>query len=286
LTELRADCSRCAGLCCVAPGFTASAEFAISKPPGQACPNLRGDFRCGIHDQLRPRGFAGCTTFDCFGAGQQVIQVTFGGRTWRGDPGLAPAQFASFAVMRQLHEMRWHVTQALALTRDLDHPGAAAVTSELTTADQALRAHAASTPEALTALDPDPLWASVTAVLRQASQLIRGDVPKGRDRSGGDLIGRQLAGVDLRRASLRGAYLIGTNLAGADLRRADLAGADLRGAQLAGADLSTSLFVTQAQLDTARGDVRTKLPPGLRRPGHWTGPAARPNRGLRPGGGR
>jgi uncharacterized protein YjbI with pentapeptide repeats len=282
LTELRADCARCAGLCCVAPAFTASSEFAISKPAGTPCPNLRSDDRCGIHDQLRPRGFAGCTTFDCFGAGQQVIQVTFGGRTWRDDPDLAPAQFASFAVMRQLHEMRWHVTQALALTRGLGQPGAAEVTTGLTQAGQALRAHAESTPEALAALDPDPLWASVTAVLRQASQLIRGEVPKGRDRSGADLMGRHLAGVDLRRASLRGAYLIGTNLAGADLRQADLAGADLRGAQLAGADLSTSLFVTQAQLDTARGDVRTKLPPGLQRPAHWTAPSP----AHRPGGGR
>jgi uncharacterized protein YjbI with pentapeptide repeats len=289
LTELHADCSRCAGLCCVAPGFTASSEFAISKAAGQACPNLRSDFRCGIHDRLRPLGFAGCTTFDCFGAGQQVIQVTFGERTWRSHPELAQAQFGSFAVMRQLHEMRWHVTQALAHLRGRSGTGARAVTHELTQADQTLRTHAESGPEALTALDVDPLWASVTAALRQASQLIRGQVPKGRDRSGADLMGRHLARVDLRRASLRGAYLIGTNLAGADLRLADLAGADLRGAQLAGADLSTSLFVTQAQLDVARGDARTKLPPALRRPAHWASPGprpARPNRGPRPDGGR
>ena len=265
-TELRADCARCAGLCCVAPGFTASAEFAISKAAGQACPNLRSDFRCGIHDQLRPRGFAGCTTFDCFGAGQQVIQVTFGGRTWRDQPELAQAQFGSFAVMRQLHEMRWHVSQAVTYLRGRPEAEVPAVIAELSQADQALRAHAESGPEALAALDVDPLWASVTTALRQASQLIRGDAPKGRDRSGADLMGRHLAGVDLRRASLRGAYLIGTNLAGADL--------------------STSLFVTQAQLDTARGDARTKLPPALRRPEHWAHPAARPNRGPRPGGGR
>jgi uncharacterized protein YjbI with pentapeptide repeats len=291
-TELRADCRQCAGLCCVAPAFTASSEFALSKAAGQACPNLRSDYRCGIHDQLRPLGFAGCTTFDCFGAGQQVIQVTFGGRTWRDHPELAQAQFGSFAVMRQLHEMRWHVTQALALTRNLSQPVAGAVTSELDQAGQTLRTHAEAGPEALATLDTDSLWASVTAILRQASQLIRGEVPKGRDRSGADLMGRQLARVDLRRSSLRGAYLIGTNLAGADLRLADLAGADLRGAQLAGADLSTSLFVTQAQLDVARGDARTRLPPGLRRPGHWTGPehwtgpGASPDRAARPGGGR
>jgi uncharacterized protein YjbI with pentapeptide repeats len=276
LTELRADCARCAGLCCVAPGFTGSADFAISKKPGQACPHLQADFGCEIHDRLRPLGFPGCTTFDCYGAGQQVIQVTFGGRNWRHDPELAAAQFATFAVMRQLHEMRWHVTQALALIQGL---GDGQLLADLTQADQTLRGHAGSSPAALAALDVDPLWATVTATLRRASQLIRGDVPPGRERSGADLMGRHLAGVDLRRASLRGAYLIGTNLAGADLRLADLAGADLRGAQLAGADLSTSLFLTQTQLDAARGDATTKLPPALRRPAHWRDPAPRPGGG-------
>ena len=84
--HLRADCSRCAGLCCVAPAFAASADFAIDKPAGVACPNLADDFRCGIHAQLRDRGFPGCTVFDCFGAGQHITQGTFGGRTWRESP--------------------------------------------------------------------------------------------------------------------------------------------------------------------------------------------------------
>ncbi|HEY2279686.1 MAG TPA: pentapeptide repeat-containing protein [Streptosporangiaceae bacterium] len=294
--ELQADCGRCMALCCVAPGFTKSADFAISKPPGQPCPHLAQDFGCGIHDRLRPSGFPGCTVFDCFGAGQQVTQVTFAGRDWRSHPDQAPAMFASFAVMRQLHELRWHVDQALTLIEDLpevlpedlpegateDLPedrGRSPLRAELTQADRTLRAHADSSPAALATLDVDPLWVDVTALLRRASQLIRGEVPPGRERSGADLMGRHLAGVDLRRASLRGAYLIGTNLAGADLRLADLAGADLRGAQLAGADLSSSLFVTQAQLDAARGDARTKLPPARRRPAHWLGRAAAPGGG-------
>ena len=37
--RLRADCARCAGLCCVAPAFAASADFAIDKPAGHACPH-------------------------------------------------------------------------------------------------------------------------------------------------------------------------------------------------------------------------------------------------------
>ncbi len=102
---LRADCSRCAGLCCVAPAFAASTDFAIDKPAGQPCPNLRTEFGCSIHDSLRKRGFPGCVAFDCFGAGQQVVQVTFAGRTWRQDPEIAESMFAVFAVMRQLMEL-------------------------------------------------------------------------------------------------------------------------------------------------------------------------------------
>jgi len=44
------------------------------KPAGRPCPNLGADFGWGIHDSLRKRGFPGCAVFDCFGAGQQVIQ--------------------------------------------------------------------------------------------------------------------------------------------------------------------------------------------------------------------
>ena len=127
-TQLRADCSRCAGLCCVAPAFAASADFAIDKPAGRACPNLRDDFRCGIHAQLRERGFPGCEVFDCFGAGQHLTQVTFGGRSWRETPELAAAQFAVLPVLRQLHETLWYLSEALTL------PAAAALHGEVRTA--------------------------------------------------------------------------------------------------------------------------------------------------------
>ncbi|MDF2847221.1 MAG: pentapeptide repeat-containing protein, partial [Oerskovia sp.] len=94
------------------------------------------------------------------------------------------------------------------------------------------------------------------------------------DHRGADLVGKRLARADLRGASLRGALLVGTDLRGADLRSADLVGADLRGTDLRGADLTDALFLTQAQVNAARGDTTTRLPDGLEPPGHWTaGPA-------------
>ncbi|MGK5173539.1 pentapeptide repeat-containing protein, partial [Geodermatophilus sp. CPCC 205761] len=113
--RLRADCAACAGLCCVLPAFTASADFAVDKPAGQPCLHLQPDSRCGIHAQLRERGFPGCAVFDCFGAGQQTVQVTFGGRGPRDDPAVAAAMATAFGVQRQLHELLWYLAEALAL---------------------------------------------------------------------------------------------------------------------------------------------------------------------------
>lgn len=99
----------------MAPAFSASSDFAITKPAGHACPNLQTDFRCGIHSTLRERGFPGCTVFDCLGAGQKISQVTFGGRDWRTAPELARPMFEVFPIMRQLHELIWYLTEALTL---------------------------------------------------------------------------------------------------------------------------------------------------------------------------
>jgi len=265
LPQLRADCARCAALCCVAPGFSASADFAIDKAPGQPCPHLDAGFRCSIHDQLRPRGFPGCASYDCFGAGQHVIQGTFGGRDWRQAPALADEMFAAFAVMRPLHELLWYLTQARALTAAAPvHDALAAAAAEITR-----RTH--GRPGELAGLDLDAVRAHAAALLRRASELARGEISTERDLSGAGLIGGDLRGRDLRRASLRSAALVGADLTGADLRGADFTGADLRGADLSGADLGGALFLTQAQLDAARGDAATRVPPPLRVPRHWPG---------------
>jgi len=92
-------------LCCVAPAFDRSDDFAIDKPADTPCPNLGGDFSCTIHSQLAGRGFRGCVVFDCLGAGQRVVQEVFGGVTWRERPDLARQMFACFSVMRDIQRL-------------------------------------------------------------------------------------------------------------------------------------------------------------------------------------
>ncbi|AHH97958.1 pentapeptide repeat-containing protein [Kutzneria albida] len=261
---LTSDCSNCFALCCVGLAFTASADFAISKDVGTPCPNLRQDFRCGIHQQLRPKGFQGCTVYDCFGAGQKVSQVTFGARDWRQAPETAASMFAVLPVMRQLHELLWYLAEALTL------PAAKPVHREV--ADLLTRTEdlTRQSPEQLLALDVAAHRQQVNTVLLRTSELVRSGVRgKRKDRRGADLIGARLRGADLRGANLRGAYLIGADLSGADLRLADLIGADLRDTAVPGADLSAAIFLTQSQVNAARGDSATRLPPTLTRPAHW-----------------
>ncbi|TDD99030.1 pentapeptide repeat-containing protein [Jiangella asiatica] len=261
--RLRADCSRCAGLCCVVPELTRSADFAVDKPAGQPCPNLRTDFGCGIHDRLRERGFPGCTVYDCFGAGQQVVQVTFGGGDWRSSPELADAMFASFTTMRHLHELLWYLTQAGSLAPDRQ------LRERIGAAFASIDALTALAPDELASVDVDAHRTAADLLLREVSTLVRAD-HHGRDLRRADLIGAKLRRADLVGADLRGALLLGADLRGADVRRADLIGAELRGADLSGARLDTAIFLTQAQVDAAGGDGDTVLPPSLAHPAHWS----------------
>ncbi|MFD7245052.1 pentapeptide repeat-containing protein [Streptomyces massasporeus] len=264
--ELRGDCERCFGLCCVALPFAASADFAVDKAAGTPCRNLREDHRCGIHARLRQKGFTGCTVYDCFGAGQQVSQITFGGQDWRtGPPERARRMFDVFPVVRQLHELLWYLTEALAL------PAARPVHAELREALEKTEELTAGTPEELAGLDVAAHRQEVNVLLLRTSELARaGTKGRRKDRRGADLMGARLKGADLRGASLRGAYLIAADLTGADLRGADLIGADLRDADLTDADLTGAFFLTQPQLNAARGSAGTRLPGSVTRPGHWT----------------
>jgi uncharacterized protein YjbI with pentapeptide repeats len=258
LPVLRADCSRCVGLCCVVPAFSRSSDFAIDKPARSPCPHLATDFGCSIHDRLRERGFAGCTVYDCFGAGQKVVQELFDGRDWRTSPELAGSMFAAFEVVERLHELLWYLTDAL--TR----PAASSLHLEVAGLRDTVQ-RASLTPEgtdvSLLQSRADPLLGEVSALVRAGTD--------GRDLRGHDLAGRDLREAGLSGANLRGALLIGADLRGVDLGEADLLGADLRGARVQGADLSGALFLTQFQVNAARGATPTRIARTLDRPPHW-----------------
>ncbi|MGW7073409.1 pentapeptide repeat-containing protein [Streptomyces sp. NPDC054855] len=262
--DLRADCGSCFGLCCVALTLSKSSDFPVDKAAGTPCTNLQQDFRCGIHQKLRQKGYSGCTVYDCFGAGQKVSRSTYGGTDWRQDPDTARQMFDVFPVMRQLHELLWYLTEAVAL------PQTRPIRAELRSALDKTEHLTRGTPDEVAGTDVAAHRADVNVLLLRTSDLVRADIRrKKKDRRGADLFGARLRGADLRGVTLRGACLIAADLGGADLRTTDLIGADFRDADLRGADLTGSIFLTQTQVNAAKGDAETKLPPALARPSHW-----------------
>ena len=281
--DLGADCANCFGLCCVALAFTKSADFPFDKPAGDPCTNLDEHGGCRIHPQLLDRGFVGCTVFDCFGAGQ-----TFAGRSWRDDTATREAMFSTFPLVRRLHELLWHLDEAITLVERERADAAAAEQGRIrgATPDPApwlaafehVRSLTDGSPDELASLDVDAEYDAARALLVQASEVARASVPAPPRRSrgkgptlepGSDLMGAALAGADLRGRTLRGSIAIAADLRGADLDRCDLLGVDLRDADLAGADLSGAIYLTQMQVNSARGDAATRLPEGFARPTHW-----------------
>ncbi|WP_460793360.1 pentapeptide repeat-containing protein [Nocardioides pacificus] len=236
--------------------FSRSADFAFDKAAGETCRHLGDDDGCTIHDELRPRGFPGCTVFDCFGAGQRVVNDTCAGQPREEMAG-------AFAVLRQLHEVLWHLEQALGMGPDAE------LRADLTTVLDAVRRDAAQTGGALLGVDPGVHRARVGALLDRVAGQARGEASPGPTWRGADRVGADLRGTDLRRADLRGVRLIAADLRGVDLELADLLGADLRDADLRGAHLERALFLSQSQVNAARGDGATTLPSALARPSHW-----------------
>lgn len=270
--NLRADCGNCFGLCCVALYFSSMEGFPIDKDAGQPCLNLQPDFRCCVHKSLKEQGLKGCIAFDCFGAGQKVAQVSFGGHDWRKNPKFAKQMFEVFLIMRQLHELLWYLTEALTLqpTRPI-HGVLSAMRDEM---------------ERLTYLSPDSLMeldvavhrANVNTLLQRTSELVRTEALCGKKAHSGrqktfaqraNLIAADLRRIDLIGANLRGACLIAADLRGTELIGTDFIGADFRDADIRGADLTKSIFLTQAQINAAKGDTSTKLPSSLTRPPYW-----------------
>jgi hypothetical protein len=114
--DLRTDCARCQGLCCVSLAFDRSEWFALDKAAGEPCPHLLPSNRCRQHARLETTGYGGCASYDCYGAGQRVTEELFPGLAWRRAPEQRRALFTAFLRLRDVHELRLLLRQAARLS--------------------------------------------------------------------------------------------------------------------------------------------------------------------------
>ncbi|WP_071396514.1 pentapeptide repeat-containing protein [Bacillus tuaregi] len=267
INDLKSDCKNCFGLCCVALPYGKSSDFPFNKAGGEPCRNLCSNNLCSIHDKLRDKGFRGCVSYECFGAGQHVSQSIYNGKDWREDFEHAEEMFAVFPLVQQLHEMLWYLKQALALKETQSFQSSLQKiydeTFELTV----------KKPKEILEIDIPSHRSKVNALLIETSRVYRAAMnkkgKKHRIKKDLDYLGANLKGLNLQGEDFRGKLMIATNLSQSDLRRADFIGADLRDADLSGANLTEALFLTQSQINSAIGDIHTKIPSYLDKPSHW-----------------
>lgn len=263
--DLKIDCENCFGFCCVALYFSKVDGFPKDKRSGEPCINLNLDFTCKVHKDLRTKGLKGCTSYDCFGAGQKVAKITYDGINWRESPELAEEMFNVFLVMRQLHEMLWYLSMVCSLEKEEKLRSMSNVIIEETIEMTLLK------PEELLKLNIDVHREKVNEVLRKASNEVRNRfVGKNNKKLSKNYIGKNLKNVDLRGADLSGALLIAADFSNNDLSGVNLIGADMRDTNIRGANLENSVFITQQQVNTASGDANTKLPASLTIPKYWS----------------
>lgn len=266
LKNLKIDCEKCFGLCCVALYFSKCEGFPVDKVAGEPCLNLQSDFRCKIHQELRQKGLKGCMAYDCFGAGQKVVQVTYKGARQGGTSKVSNQMYEVFLIMKQLHEMMWYLMLAINFegTQSIE-----AKLQEMLVITEDITNHQ---PKYLLQFDVDGHREKVNVLLREACRLEANtikDKPSEVFTANGPLIGKNLRKTNLIGANLSGGLLIASDLRGNNLTGANLIGADMRDANIRGANLEKSLFVTQAQMNTAKGDAYTRLPKELVRPSSW-----------------
>lgn len=272
--HLKPQCEKCFGLCCVALYYSAQDGFPVDKAAGTPCPNLDADCRCKIHEQLGKKGLKGCTAYECFGAGQQVSQVTFAGKSWQQESSSAKCMFEAFLMMQQLHEICWYLAEAQSFSLSLH----SSINEEITKLLEETERITWSDAQTLMEFDLSAHHKKVGALLRKISTNIRMEISKenkipfstnNANKSMIDYFGKDLRKKDLRCKDLHSACLIAANLEDCDFMGTDFLGADFRDTNIKGADLSKSIFLTQSQINTARGNKDTKLPSQLYKPGHW-----------------
>ena len=197
----------------------------------------------------------------------KTAQVTCKGVSWRDNPESASKMYDAFLIIRQLHEMLWYLTQSYTLQHDEK------IKSNIGNLIDETIELTMSVIDIIFNIDIESHRNKVNRFLKDTSEMVRkkarNSLNKSSAKSKKQIHGKEFFGKNLTKADLCGADLRGALLIAANLSSTDLNGADLRDADFSSADLSGAIFLTQAQINSAKGNSQTKLPPMIKRPSYW-----------------
>lgn len=263
LKHLSIDCDRCCGLCCTALFFSTHDGFPEDKEAGKPCRHLAPDFRCSIHEQLIRKRMKGCITYDCIGAGQIVTKL-YSEKNWSLNPEIKNQMFQVFIKVHTLQQMLWYLVESTTLL-----PAKSLNTSIKLYIKDIMRITSLS-PKHLLETDIAAYQISTNQILKKAAGLVQKETRcHQKSEKKNTFFGYNFKGANLNGYDFSSTLLIASNLEHCSLKGCNFLGADMRDVNIQNTDLSDSIFLTQGQLNSARGNSCTKIPPMLKKPVLW-----------------
>lgn len=263
LRQLKADCSKCSGLCCTALLFSKIDGFPENKQAGKPCTKLQNDYRCKIHNDLEKLNMKGCIGYDCFGAGQHVTQSIYKGETWLTLREKSNEIFDIFLIIVQLYQIRYYLEESALIIPAKD------LWSDIRDLINENEALCNSTPQSILAIDIDSYRSRVNIILKQVCDSIRKCFKNSDHKRTTEFIGRNFSKRDMSGLDLSGTLLIAANFDRCIFKGTIFLGADTRDTIFSNADLRGAAFLTQGQVNSAKGNKNTKLPKHLDYPVTW-----------------
>lgn len=256
------NCEKCSGLCCVALYFAKSDGFPKNKEAGIACKNLQAEYKCKLHSNLFQQGLNGCMAYDCFGAGQYVTRHLKSLPDWRTiSKNEADEIFNSYLVVLRVHQTLWYLSQCLILRLpQIEKEHAQALINEGTELIEKLL-------EILAVLDTQSFYEKSNEYLKHICEIYQ--IPNANKIQAKNYMGKNMKQKNLAENDFSMSLLIAANLEQANLYGANFLGTDMRDTNIKNADLSQCLFLTQIQINAAKGNNNTILPSYLNRPESW-----------------
>ncbi len=261
--QMKSDCSKCSGLCCVALFFSKIDGFPKDKIAGTPCNNLLEDYRCKIHPLLESQNMKGCIGYDCFGAGQQVTQNIYEGQTWNDKPNHATEIFHVFTTIYQLYQIRYYLIEAMTLiaAKSLKESIQSLIEENIRICNR----H----PQSILSFELEEYRNRVNLVLKQACRLLQQTAHSENKKIPAIIPGGNYKKKDMSGTDLSSQLLIAANFEEAVFKGTILLGSDTRDTDFRDADLSEAVFLTQGQVNSAKGNRNTKLPYHLDYPPTW-----------------
>lgn len=263
LQSLKPDCSKCSGLCCTALFFSETDGFPESKSAGKPCINLQKDFRCKIHGELEKSKMKGCIGYDCFGAGQQVTQSIYFGQTWRNVPKQAKEIFDVFIAVFQLYQIRYFLLESMAILP------AKVLQDDIKALIEKNEMICNCKPQNIIIFNIENHRNKVNVLLKQVCSLVQKSLHCENKKCPSDFLGGNFKDKDMRGLDLSTKLLIAANFNNCVFDGTIFLGADTRDADFSNADLRDAVFLSQGQINSAKGNRNTKLPQYLDHPITW-----------------